>query len=169
MLARLAFWLMLPVTAAQGLWLRRRATRLPGATGDRRGVSGYGEDFHLLAIGDSIIDGVGTGVIEKSLPVQFATALAEQRLPDVAASIRLQRPDGERLVVVEPGPGKPGGRVEVVRRGADDALVLLLADHRGEGNLAEVAHAGEVLGHLVRHLFELGEHRLPHNGRPDPV
>jgi hypothetical protein len=59
LLSRLAFWLMLPVTAVQGLWLRRRATRLPGAMGDRRGVSGEGADFHLLALGDSIIDGVG--------------------------------------------------------------------------------------------------------------
>lgn len=67
---------MLPITAVQGLWLRRRATRLPGASGERRGASGQGEDFHLLALGDSIIDGVGTGVIKRSLPVQFATALA---------------------------------------------------------------------------------------------
>ena len=78
MLARLAFWLLLPVTAAQGLWLRGRAARLPGAAGERRGARGAGEDFHLLALGDSIIDGVGTGVIERSLPVQFATALAAQ-------------------------------------------------------------------------------------------
>jgi lysophospholipase L1-like esterase len=77
-LARLAFWLLLPVAAVQGLWLRRRATRLPGAVGERRGVHGEGEAFHLLALGDSIIDGVGTGVMERSLPVQFATALAEQ-------------------------------------------------------------------------------------------
>ena len=78
MLARLAFWLLLPLAALQGLWLRRRATRLPGAVGERNGAHGEGEAFHLLALGDSIIDGVGTGVMERSLPVQFATALAEQ-------------------------------------------------------------------------------------------
>lgn len=78
MLPRLAFWLLLPLTAIQGLWLRRQALRLPGAAGDRRGASGQGEDFHLLALGDSIIDGVGTGVMERSLPVQFAGALATQ-------------------------------------------------------------------------------------------
>jgi len=76
MLTRLAFWFLLPVSAVQGLWLRRRAMRLPGAAGERHGVSGEGEDFHLLALGDSIIDGVGTRTIENSLPVQFATALA---------------------------------------------------------------------------------------------
>jgi len=76
-LARLAFWSLLPVTAAQGLWLRSRALRLPGAEGAREGVTGEGEDYHLLAVGDSIIDGVGTGSVEASLPVQFAVALAD--------------------------------------------------------------------------------------------
>lgn len=79
--SRAAFWLLLPLTAVQGLWLRQRATRLPGATGERRGVCGAaaaGDGLHLLAIGDSIIDGVGTGQVEASLPVQFAAALAER-------------------------------------------------------------------------------------------
>lgn len=74
---RFLFWLLLPVTAPQGLWLRRRALRLPGAPGERRGLCGDGEPLHLLALGDSIIDGVGTGHVEESLPVQFACALAE--------------------------------------------------------------------------------------------
>lgn len=34
--------------------------------------------MHLLALGDSIIDGVGTSHIQESLPVQFAHALADQ-------------------------------------------------------------------------------------------
>ena len=75
--ARALFWALLPVTALQGLWLRRRATRLPGAMGARAGVIGAGEDYHLLAIGDSIIEGVGAGQVEASLPVQFASRLAE--------------------------------------------------------------------------------------------
>ena len=72
----LLFWALLPVTAPQGLWLRRRATRLPGAGGAREGAVGTGPELHLLAIGDSIIDGVGTACREASLPVQFAAALA---------------------------------------------------------------------------------------------
>lgn len=75
-LSRAAFWSLLPLTAAQGLWLRSRALRLPGADGARRGSLGAGADYHLLAMGDSIIDGVGTGSTEASLPVQFAAALA---------------------------------------------------------------------------------------------
>ena len=76
---RLGFWLLLPLAAVQGLWLRRTATRLPEATGARTGVSGPGKKLHLLALGDSIIAGVGTGSIEYSLPVQFAHALAANR------------------------------------------------------------------------------------------
>jgi lysophospholipase L1-like esterase len=75
---RFLFWLLLPVTALQGLWLRRKALRLPGAPGERRGSCGDGQALHLLALGDSIIDGVGTDHVEESLPVQFACALAEE-------------------------------------------------------------------------------------------
>lgn len=75
---RLIFWLLLPVTALQGLWLRRRALRLPGAPGERRGSCGDGNPLRLLALGDSIMDGVGTGHVQDSLPVQFARALAEE-------------------------------------------------------------------------------------------
>ena len=75
-LLRLLFWILLPLSAAQGLWLAHRATRLPGAAGAREGSVGNGPDYYLLAVGDSIIDGVGTVRREASLPVQFASALA---------------------------------------------------------------------------------------------
>ena len=74
---RMGFWFFLPFTALQGLWLKQTATRLPEASGDRSGSCGQGRKVHLLAMGDSIIAGVGTGNIERSLPVQFAQALAE--------------------------------------------------------------------------------------------
>lgn len=75
----LGFWLSLPLSAVQGLWLRKTAIRLPEASGSRSGVSGRGENLNLLALGDSIIAGVGTVRIDKSLPVQFAEALAATR------------------------------------------------------------------------------------------
>lgn len=78
MLYRAGFWLMLPLSAVQGLRLRRNALRLPGAAGARKGCSGNGDPLHLLAVGDSIIDGVGAVRIEDALPVQFARALSEQ-------------------------------------------------------------------------------------------
>lgn len=80
---RLGFWLFLPLSALQGLRLRRTATRLPEASGKKSGVSGQGTPLHFLAVGDSIIAGVGTGTVERSLPVQFAHALAETRVCSV--------------------------------------------------------------------------------------
>ena len=77
--ARIGFWLFLPVSALQGLWLRKTATRLPEASGERTGVNGQGTPIYLLAMGDSIIAGVGTGTTDRSLPVQFAQALAENQ------------------------------------------------------------------------------------------
>jgi len=76
---RIGFWLLLPLSALQGLWLRRTAIRLPEAMGDRTGVCGQGSKIQLLAIGDSIIAGVGTVTMERSLPVHFAQALAQSR------------------------------------------------------------------------------------------
>ena len=79
----IGFWAFLPISALQGLWLRRTATRLPEATGVRSGKNGRGERLHLLAMGDSIIAGVGTGTMPHSLPVQFARAVAEARSCEV--------------------------------------------------------------------------------------
>lgn len=73
------FWLLLPVSAIQGLWVRLKAIRLPEATGKRTGVCGHGKILQLVALGDSIIAGVGTGTISRSMPVQFAQALSDSR------------------------------------------------------------------------------------------
>jgi lysophospholipase L1-like esterase len=76
MLNRIGFWLLLPISALQGLWLRTIAVRLPEATGEKSGICGSGAPLQLLAMGDSIIAGVGTGTVLRSMPVQFAEALA---------------------------------------------------------------------------------------------
>ena len=78
-LKRTGFWLLLPVSAIQGLWLKKNAIRLPEASGERTGVCGQGKPLHLLAMGDSIIAGVGTGTIGHSMPVQFAQSLADSQ------------------------------------------------------------------------------------------
>jgi lysophospholipase L1-like esterase len=72
----LLFWPALPLIAAQALWLRRRAYRAPAAAGDPQGVEGVGPPLRLLALGDSIIAGVGIERIEHALPGAFARTLA---------------------------------------------------------------------------------------------
>lgn len=74
----LAFWMMMPVSAIQGLFLRARALRLPPPEGDVSGTCGQGEPLHLLALGDSIIAGIGASEKEHTLPVQFACSLARE-------------------------------------------------------------------------------------------
>lgn len=77
-LTHIALWLLLPVSAYQGIRLRRTAPRLPPAAGNSSGVFGRGQPLHLLALGDSIIDGVGLMSTGESLPAQLARAIAEE-------------------------------------------------------------------------------------------
>ena len=116
LLHRLLFWTLLPLTAVQGLWLARQATRLPGAAGACEGAAGDGPDYYLLAIGDSIIEGVGAGCREASLPVQFATALAARGGRRVHWRVAGASGYGIREVL---------GLLEELPRGAPADLVLL--------------------------------------------
>ena len=75
---RTLFWLLLPVSGVQGLLLRRSARRLPPPTGEVSGSCGEGPAVHLLAVGDSIIAGVGADRQEQTLPLQFAQALSSR-------------------------------------------------------------------------------------------
>ena len=77
-LGSIVFWLGLPLSALQGLWIKRTAIRLPEARGQKNGISGAGEPFNLLALGDSIIAGTGTEIVEQSFPVHFAQAIADR-------------------------------------------------------------------------------------------
>ena len=78
--AALAFWSLLPLAAVQGLLLRRRALRLPPPPGNRSGFCGTAgaaaAELHLLALGDSIIAGIGADARDQTLPVQLAQALS---------------------------------------------------------------------------------------------
>jgi lysophospholipase L1-like esterase len=75
-----AFWLLLPVFAVQGLWLRRQALRLPPPPGDTHGQYGDGSPaLTVLAAGDSIIAGIGADHQLQALPAQFARALSADK------------------------------------------------------------------------------------------
>lgn len=70
------FWLLLPFVAVQAWRLRRSAPRLAGAAGDSKGRIGSGQTLRLLAIGDSIIAGVGAATLDRALAGCTARALA---------------------------------------------------------------------------------------------
>lgn len=73
---RLVFWILLPLAAVQGLRLRGRALRLPPPPGENAGSCGEGEPLHLLALGDSIIAGIGASAQQQTLPIRFASGLS---------------------------------------------------------------------------------------------
>ncbi|MFK8031734.1 MAG: SGNH/GDSL hydrolase family protein [Gammaproteobacteria bacterium] len=76
MLSRLAFWLLFPLVVPQALYVRKTAPRFKGAAGSPFGRVGKGDVCSLLAIGDSLIEGVGAQTLDKALVGQTAKSIA---------------------------------------------------------------------------------------------
>ena len=74
-LRRALFWGLMPFAAPQGLHLKRTAPRFAPAPGPRDGVIGEGPPLRFLAIGDSVVDGVGCPSVEEALAGHFARQL----------------------------------------------------------------------------------------------
>ena len=68
--------LISPLLLVQGLWVRRKAIRLPEAIGERAGVSGNGQALKLLILGDSAAAGVGVEKQESALAGQIVARLS---------------------------------------------------------------------------------------------
>jgi lysophospholipase L1-like esterase len=80
----LLFWIVFPFLIPQALYVRRTAPRFAPAAGPAKGAVGDGERTRLLAIGDSIIAGVGAAELSRALVGQTAAALASARQCRVA-------------------------------------------------------------------------------------
>ena len=76
MIKRILFWSLLPLGVPQGLLLRRNAPRFGAAPGETFGVVGKGKRISLVAIGDSIVEGVGAGRADNALAGATAKHLA---------------------------------------------------------------------------------------------
>ena len=70
------FWGALLLLLPQALYVRKTAPRFGPAGGQSEGSSGDGRQTRLLAVGDSIIAGVGATELSKALVGQTATAIA---------------------------------------------------------------------------------------------
>ena len=75
----LLFWVVFPFLIPQALYVRRTAPRFAPAGGPAEGEVGVGEEVRLLAIGDSIVAGVGASTLSAALVGQTAAALARSR------------------------------------------------------------------------------------------
>ncbi|MEE4639924.1 MAG: SGNH/GDSL hydrolase family protein [Wenzhouxiangella sp.] len=74
----LVFWLGFVLLLPQALWLRRQAPRFADAKGEPVGHVAGPNPLKLLAIGDSIIAGVGCRTLEQALVGRTAKCLAHQ-------------------------------------------------------------------------------------------
>lgn len=72
------FWMSLPVMLPQAVALKRGAPRFASAAGPTEGSVGSGREVRLLAIGDSIVAGVGARLLSRALVGQTALALSER-------------------------------------------------------------------------------------------
>ncbi len=70
------FWTFLPFVLPQAIKVRRNAPRVSGAAGPTSGRIGSGKTIRLMAIGDSIIAGVGAETAAQALPGPVAIELA---------------------------------------------------------------------------------------------
>lgn len=123
------FWLSLPLLLPQGLWLRRTARRLPPADGEPAGVVGEGPPLRLLAVGDSIVAGVGAARIEDAMPGQLARALARR---ERRVEWRACGDNGARCADLLRGlPGLPAAPADLVfvSVGVNDVTGLTTARH----------------------------------------
>jgi lysophospholipase L1-like esterase len=72
----LLFWGAIPFLLPQALYVRRTAPRFAPAGGPTDGAVGEGRQARLLAVGDSIIAGVGATELSRALVGRTAAALA---------------------------------------------------------------------------------------------
>ncbi len=75
----LLFWVVFPFLVPQALYVRKNAPRFAPAGGPTQGSVGDGGQVRLLAVGDSIIAGVGASELAKALVGQTAAAVAASK------------------------------------------------------------------------------------------
>lgn len=74
----LGFWSLFAFLLPQAIWVRKTARRFPPADGAPHGETGSGPNqMRLLAVGDSIIAGVGARTFESALVGQAAKHLSD--------------------------------------------------------------------------------------------
>ncbi len=82
---RALFWMLFPLVIPQTLRVRRTAPRFAGASGANAGVCGTdAPQLRILAIGDSIVAGVGAGTMDGALAGATAAALSHRLARTVA-------------------------------------------------------------------------------------
>ncbi len=152
----LLFWGLFPFLLPQALYVRQTAPRFAPAVGPREGACGDGDTLRLVAVGDSIIAGVGASVLSKALVGRTAAALASARKCRVSWQALGRSGYDSRKVIDELVPKLPGDAADyfIVSVGVNDItgltnldtwqrnLSLLLDKLRAHSPNADIAVAG---------------------------
>ena len=107
---RIVVYALFPVLLSQAFALRRHALTLVPAAGPVQGRIGRGAPFRLLAVGDSIVAGVGARRVERSTVVHVARFMSGRLAREIhwhangiiGASARRVRRDGVRQLPPQP-------------------------------------------------------------------
>lgn len=117
------YGLFVAALMTQGPWASRRAVRLPPAPGPVQGSYGSGQSLELLALGDSIIAGVGVEDSSLALPSQLARALSStlsRRIDWWAAGVNGQRSRGLVSLLEKSGPLPAAPQLILLSNGIND-------------------------------------------------
>lgn len=123
---RLVVYALFPVVFSQAFALRRHALQLAPAVGPLEGRIGRGAPLHFLAIGDSIIAGVGARRIQQSTVGHVARFMSGRLLREINWRAAGMIGAGARRVRREVVPALPPQRFDaiLVSVGVNDVLKL---------------------------------------------
>lgn len=119
--------LLAPLLLAQGLWVRWRTPRLPGAAGPDTGtVEAAGADFRLLTLGESTVAGIGAPTHDEALTGQVAASLAHRLKRTIHWRAAGQNGLTAHRLLTELVPSLPDEKADaiVVALGVNDVLSL---------------------------------------------
>jgi lysophospholipase L1-like esterase len=162
-----------PLLILQGRRVRRLATRLPEAAGEREGLLGVGGDgggepLRLLIVGDSATAGVGAAHQREALAGRLAERLCE-RLPARGLHWRLVARSGvttaEALALLEADGAGAGTRAAAAVFRADVAVLAVgVNDVTGQLPVGRWLQRMEAIAHRLEH--EHGARLLVVSGLP---
>jgi len=123
---RLVIYALFPVVFSQAFALRRHALKLDPAIGPPEGRIGRGEPLHFLAIGDSIIAGVGARRIQQSTVGHVARFMSGRLSREINWRAAGMIGAGARRVRRDVVPALPPQRFDaiLVSVGVNDVLKL---------------------------------------------
>src|SRR6478752_1687060 len=126
LVGRLVVYALFPVLFSQAFALRRHALTLVPAAGPGTGRIGRGEPLRFLAIGDSIIAGVGARRVERSTVVHVARFMSGRLAREINWHASAMIGAGAKRVRREVVPQLPSQAFDVilVSVGVNDVLKL---------------------------------------------